>query len=164
MATWNLQKGTLSKYGYSTNLPIRKRHETLILAIEEYGPVLVLRKLNAVSILTRNKSPTKSKILEQDKQWVQKKYSTTNSAGRRVYDKKVASPVKRPVGRPKKAATPAKRPVGRPKKVASPVKRPVGRPRKAATPEKRPVGRPKKIATPAKRPVGRPKKIASPVK
>lgn len=82
----NLGKGMLTQYGYSSELGPRKRHESIKKSVERYGPVSVMRKLNAVCVLLRNKSPEKSAILCSDKDWIIKNYSKTIN-GKREYSK-----------------------------------------------------------------------------
>ena len=69
-----LRKGELSKYGYSITEPEEKRHKALKKAIEEYGPLGVYRKLDAVSKLTVRTIPEASKKWAKDRDWVKEKY------------------------------------------------------------------------------------------
>jgi len=66
--------GTLSKYGYHGKEPEKIRREALVKAIKEYGHSVVTHKLNAVSILQKNKNPALSKIFRDDMIWVKENY------------------------------------------------------------------------------------------
>lgn len=70
----NLKKGSLSQYGYSTHESAKSRRKALESAIDEYGPLSVLRKLNAVAILNKSQSPGSSRVFKNDMHWVQKNY------------------------------------------------------------------------------------------
>lgn len=65
-----LKKGLLSKYGYSSQKNTRQRHAALEKAVRAYGPLSVLRKLNAVAVYTRRTSPSVSAIFKADMAWV----------------------------------------------------------------------------------------------
>jgi hypothetical protein len=67
-----LQKGELSKHGYShvAELSESKRHAALKKAVKEFGALSIGRKLNALSILTRNVNPNVSKKYKKDSEWV----------------------------------------------------------------------------------------------
>lgn len=69
-----LNKGTLRKFGYHTTESSSERQKALAAAVKKIGWLPVFRKLNAVAILTKRTSPTKSKIFQTDKAWVRKKY------------------------------------------------------------------------------------------
>jgi hypothetical protein len=69
-----LKKGLLTRVGYSSSRPPRTRRRAITRAVKKYGPLSTLRKLNAVRVLTRRRSPRKSRIFKDDVQYVQKKY------------------------------------------------------------------------------------------
>jgi len=69
-----LRKGELSKHGYSMSESEEKRHKALRKAIQEYGPLGVYRKLDAVTKLTARTIPNASKIYEKDRDWVEKRF------------------------------------------------------------------------------------------
>lgn len=69
-----LRKGEISKYGYSMSETEEKRHSALRKAIDEYGAIGVYRKLDAISKLTARTIPEASKIYENDRDWVKKKF------------------------------------------------------------------------------------------
>ena len=66
-----LKKGTLGKYGYKTKSSKHERRSSLKKAARSLGKNTVIRKLNAVSVLTRNTAPKTSKLLRSDMKFVQ---------------------------------------------------------------------------------------------
>ncbi len=72
--TSNLQKCSLSKYGYSSKVGITTRHRALKKAIDKYGKHKVWNKLNLISILNKNRSPTTAHIFDIDKKWIKRTY------------------------------------------------------------------------------------------
>lgn len=65
--------GALSSLGYSSNNSERSRHIALNKAIKDYGYISVIRKLNALAVLNKNKNPRLSKIFRDDQRWVSAK-------------------------------------------------------------------------------------------
>lgn len=57
-----LRSGTLRKYGFRVSASKEERHKSLRKAVKAYGATEVVRKLNAVRVLTRNTRPEQSKI------------------------------------------------------------------------------------------------------
>jgi len=72
MDTSKFKKNSLGKYGYKTNLNITQRHAALEKAIKAYGAHSVWSKLNAVSILNKNRSPKTANVFTTDKNWVKR--------------------------------------------------------------------------------------------
>lgn len=68
----SLRKGALTKYGYSISSTDAKRHSALKKALKAYGYSSLVKKLNAVKLLTKNTSPRNSKIYGKDLKWIQK--------------------------------------------------------------------------------------------
>lgn len=68
------KKNSLGKYGYKTSLAINQRHAALEKAVKAYGAHSVWSKLNAVSILNKNRSPKTANIFTTDKNWVKRKF------------------------------------------------------------------------------------------
>jgi len=69
-----MQKGDLKRFGYSSKEKKEDREKSLNKAVKEYGKNDVIRKLNAVHILTRNTNPKVSAIFHSDMKYVQKKF------------------------------------------------------------------------------------------
>ena len=69
-----LRKGELSKHGYSMRETEENRHKALRKAIQEYGPLGVYRKLDAVAKLTERTIPEASKIYSKDRNWVKESF------------------------------------------------------------------------------------------
>ena len=67
-----LKKGSLKKYGYSTATSDKKRHSALKKSLKAYGYSTLIKKLNAVKVLTKNTSPKNSKVYAKDIKWVRK--------------------------------------------------------------------------------------------
>lgn len=68
-----LKKGLLKKVGYSVTAPTSKRHAAVDRAVKKYGKTSTIRKLNAVAVYTRRRSPMKSRTFRSDMKYVQKK-------------------------------------------------------------------------------------------
>lgn len=68
------KKNSLGKYGYKTSLALNQRHAALEKAVKAYGAHSVWSKLNAVSILNKNRSPKTASIFTTDKNWVKRKF------------------------------------------------------------------------------------------
>jgi hypothetical protein len=67
-----LKVGTLSSFGYSSKLNEKDRRSSLLQASKKTDLVTLIRKLNAVSILTKNTLPKTSKIFRKDLEFLQK--------------------------------------------------------------------------------------------
>lgn len=67
-----LRKGSLGKYGYSAESSVQTRHAALKKAVNGISRNSVIRKLNAVAVLQKNKNPRISKIFRADQRWVSK--------------------------------------------------------------------------------------------
>jgi hypothetical protein len=68
-----LKKGLLKKVGYSVTAPTSRRRAAVNRAIKKYGKTSTIRKLNAVAVYTRRRSPMKSRTFRSDMKYVQKK-------------------------------------------------------------------------------------------
>jgi hypothetical protein len=69
-----LKKGPLKAVGYEVSSPKTRRHASIDRAVKKYGKLSTLRKLNAVAVYTRRRSPAKSRAFKSDVRYVQKKY------------------------------------------------------------------------------------------
>jgi len=69
-----LRHGDLSKRGYSVKKTLRARHKALKKVVKAEGPLSTFRKLNAISVYTKNNAPTKSKTFKRDRNWVRKTF------------------------------------------------------------------------------------------
>ena len=67
---FHLEKGTLSKFGYSMKKSKVSRHKSLKKAIKIVKPLSIYRKLNALYVLNKNKHPENAKIFKDDAEWV----------------------------------------------------------------------------------------------
>ena len=74
MDTSKFKKNALGKYGYKTSISMTQRHAALQKAVKAYGAHSVWSKLNAVSILNKNRSPKTSSVFTADKNWVKRTY------------------------------------------------------------------------------------------
>ncbi len=65
-------RGSLAKFGYSdiVNKSVEARHRSLRKAIKAYGTTRVIRKLNAVAVLTKNSNRKLSGRFNADKKFV----------------------------------------------------------------------------------------------
>ena len=64
------KKGSLKKYGYSTDKTMGPRHEALEKAIRKYSPLSVFRKLNAQVTLRKTTQPAARHVFAADAEWV----------------------------------------------------------------------------------------------
>jgi hypothetical protein len=69
-----LKEGSLKAVGYDAQEPAPKRHEAIKKAVDRYGKLSTLRKLNAVALYTKRTAPSRSKTYRTDKKWVKKTY------------------------------------------------------------------------------------------
>ncbi len=68
-----LKKGLMKKVGYSVTAPTSRRRAAVNRAVKKYGKTSTIRKLNAVAVYTRRRSPMKSRTFRSDMKYVQKK-------------------------------------------------------------------------------------------
>ena len=69
-----LKKGELTRLGYKATLKAPTRRRAVDKAVRKYGKVSALRKLNAVAVYTKRRSPARSRTFKSDVRYVQKKY------------------------------------------------------------------------------------------
>ena len=69
-----LKRGELGQYGYSSFKPEEERDEALDQAVSNYGSLSVFRKLNALSVYSKNRNPTASRIFKKDRDYVKKTF------------------------------------------------------------------------------------------
>lgn len=69
-----LKKGELGKYGYKASYSLKNRRKALEKAIKAYGALSVYKKLNAVHVLNKNRSPSTSNVFLRDRNWVKSNY------------------------------------------------------------------------------------------
>ena len=67
-------KGSLTKYGYSSTLPIAVRRKALEKAVSAYGANDVVEKLRAVALLQSKRSPATAHKFADDAAWVMQNY------------------------------------------------------------------------------------------
>ena len=65
-----LKKGSLTKFGYSSKLSAEERHTALNKAVKEYGKGTVVKKVNAVAVLSKAKPS--GKVFRADVNWLKK--------------------------------------------------------------------------------------------
>lgn len=69
-----LKKGELSRFGYSSAKPVSQRDKSLDKAVNEYGSTSVFRKLNALYVYNKNRSPKMSTLFKKDRDYIKKTY------------------------------------------------------------------------------------------
>lgn len=67
-----LKEGLLKKVGYSVTASATRRHAAVKRAVKKYGKTSTIRKLNAVAVYTRRRSPMKSRTFRSDMKFAQK--------------------------------------------------------------------------------------------
>jgi hypothetical protein len=68
----SLKQGLLKKVGYSVTDRTTRRRAAVNRAVKKYGKTSTIRKLNAVAVYTRRRSPAKSRTFRSDMKYVQK--------------------------------------------------------------------------------------------
>lgn len=66
------KSGDLTRHGYAAKLPAAQRRVALAAAVRVLGRTPVIRKLNALAIVNKNRSPRLAAIFRRDMAWVQK--------------------------------------------------------------------------------------------
>jgi hypothetical protein len=69
-----LKEGELVSKGYKATGKTSTRRRALAKAVRAYGRLSTLRKLNAIAVLTKRRSPGRSKTFKTDRNWVKKTY------------------------------------------------------------------------------------------
>ena len=69
-----VEKGKLSKFGYSTKKSDQARRAALKKAVDEYGSLSVFRKLNAMVIMRKRTQPKARAVFEEDRDWVREQF------------------------------------------------------------------------------------------
>lgn len=67
---FQLEKGTLSKFGYSMKNTQESRHKSLKKAIKHIKRISIYRRLIALYVLNKNKYPANAKIFRNDAEWI----------------------------------------------------------------------------------------------
>jgi hypothetical protein len=67
-----LKKGDLTKFGYHAHNLATQRKQSLIQAMQYYGPLSVFKKVNSLSVLSKNKEPKLHRKYENDKKFIHK--------------------------------------------------------------------------------------------
>lgn len=67
-----LKRGELSKFGYKILIAEGERRIALERAIEEYGYATLIRKLNALAVLNKNRNPEITRRLKRDMAFLKK--------------------------------------------------------------------------------------------
>lgn len=72
MAFGKMRKGELTKYGYHAKNSARGRRSALGKALKRYPAMSVMRKLNALYVLSKNKAPSRARAFKADSNWVRR--------------------------------------------------------------------------------------------
>jgi len=67
---FHLEKGTLSKFGYSMKNSQQSRRQSLKKAIKHVKPLAIYRRLIALYVLNKNKHPANAKVFKDDAEWM----------------------------------------------------------------------------------------------
>ena len=79
-----LKGGMLTKYGYHPVEAKTNRHKALSLGVSKgEKPLSMMRRLVAISTLTKRTLPRASRIYKQDAMWIRSKYAKSFKAGRK---------------------------------------------------------------------------------
>jgi hypothetical protein len=67
-----LAKGDLTKFGYKDvkSMTKEKRHRSLTKAIRAHGYLPIIKKLNAIAVLSKNRDKVGSALFKEDQQWL----------------------------------------------------------------------------------------------
>jgi hypothetical protein len=69
-----LKQGALTKHGYSIHESTKMRHSAIKKAMKEFTPGQLVKKLNAVRVLSKNTSPENSAIYAKDIKYIEEKW------------------------------------------------------------------------------------------
>jgi hypothetical protein len=69
-----LKSGELTKYGYSLKSLATKRRSALKRSVKAYGRGTLIKKLNVLSVLHKNRYPVYSRKARYDMKYVQKHF------------------------------------------------------------------------------------------
>lgn len=69
-----LKEGSLTRRGYSARKSVKARRTALNKTVRAVGALKTLRKVNAVAVYTKRKSPALSRTYRSDVRYLQKKY------------------------------------------------------------------------------------------
>lgn len=69
-----LRRGELRKFGYSIKLPQDERRVALQRAVNAYPVVSVMRKLNALYVLQKNRYPQNANKFKADEKWLKSNF------------------------------------------------------------------------------------------
>jgi len=69
-----LKQGALTKHGYSVRESSKMRHAAIKKALKEFTPGELVKKLNAVRVLSKNTSPENSAIYAKDIKYIEEKW------------------------------------------------------------------------------------------
>jgi hypothetical protein len=75
-----MEKGSLTKHGYSTKKSEEARHRALNKAVAEYGALSVFRKLKAQETLRKRTQPKTRDIFAADADWVREQFKVDGFA------------------------------------------------------------------------------------
>lgn len=88
-----LRKGELTRFGYSSTATEASRHASLLEASREYGIVSVIRKLNALYVLNKNRAPERAMIFREDQRFLSAHHKQSKGKGVRIIDPTVKNRV-----------------------------------------------------------------------
>ena len=71
-----LRQGDLKQYGYQQIhiLSVKKRHQALAKAVNQYGSLSVWKKLNVLYVFNKHTNPKLSELYNKDKAWIKGTY------------------------------------------------------------------------------------------
>ena len=70
-----LKKGSLMGY-HTANSPTKRRQILTMIVLSKEKPLSTFRKLGALMVLTRRRSPKSSEIFMKNRNWVKKRFMT----------------------------------------------------------------------------------------
>lgn len=78
-----LRKGTLSRFGYAIQAPLKTRRSAIKKAVKAESALAIFRKLNALAILNKNAHPGYSKLYLRDRNFVKREFMDLRRSKRR---------------------------------------------------------------------------------
>lgn len=76
-------EGTFGRYGYKTTNTAISRRRSLARVARAKGAGMTVRRLNALVVLNKNRSPALSRKFKSDMKWVQAKFNTNKKSKRK---------------------------------------------------------------------------------
>lgn len=69
-----LRKGTLRQFGYGLYESAAVRHAALVKGVKKLGYATIIRKLNAIAVLNKNRAPAATRVYRSDMAYLRRMF------------------------------------------------------------------------------------------